>query len=46
MLGHNLCMYIPTENSISTDGAHTLAESLKQNMTLTELNLEGKIIAS
>ena len=29
------------QNSIGDEGARALAESLKQNTTLTELNLEG-----
>jgi len=29
------------DNEIGADGARALAESLKQNTTLTQLNLEG-----
>ena len=36
-------MHINIDNKIGAEGAHTLAESLEQNTTLTQLNLEGML---
>lgn len=35
-----MCAYSYLENNIGAEGANTLTESLKQNVALTELNLE------
>ena len=38
---YSLLLYLYSDNSIGDEGAHALAESLKQNNTLTDLNLKG-----
>jgi hypothetical protein len=38
-------VHICLDNKIGTEGGCALAESLKQNMTLTQLNLNGKCVA-
>ena len=41
----HLLTYMPlSENGISDGGARALAESLKQNTTLIQLNLERKFV--
>ena len=36
-------MYLYSENQIGYEGAQALAESLKQNITLIQLNLRGML---
>jgi hypothetical protein len=38
-------VHICLDNFIDAEGGCALAESLKQNMTLTQLNLNGKCVA-